>query len=57
MEKKDKKINFNVKVEEDIKNRFLAVCKANDSAASQEIRKFMKEYLNKYSQQTMTFSS
>ena len=57
MEKKNNKINFNIKVEEDIKNRFVSVCKNQDTSASMEIRKFMKEYLSKHSQTTMNLVS
>ena len=53
MNEKKVKVNFNFKVEEDIKDRFVSVCKANDSAAAQELRKFMKDYLQQHSQQKM----
>jgi len=53
---KNKKIsNFTIRVEEDLKKRFQAVCKANDSDSSKEVRKFIKEYLSKHSQQKMEF--
>jgi len=50
------KVNFNVKVERDIKDRFIKVCENNDTKASQEIRKFMRDYLQKHSQMSMNFS-
>lgn len=46
---------FNIKIEEDLKNRFLAVAKANDDNGSQLIRKFIKDYLIKNSQTKMNF--
>lgn len=54
--KNDNKVNFNVKVERDIKDRFIKVCENNDTKASQEIRKFMRDYLQKHSQMSMNFS-
>ena len=56
MKKQNKDTVFNIKVESDIKNRFVAVAKENDETASQLIRKFMKEYLIKHSQKTMKFN-
>ena len=58
MEKIQKKkpiIALNIKMEEDLKNRFLAVAKANDDNGSQLIRKFIKDYLIKNSQTKMNF--
>lgn len=37
--------NFTIRVEEDLKQRFINVCKANETDASKEIRKFIKKYL------------
>ncbi len=53
--KKEKITHFTVRVEDDLKKRFSAVAKANDSDASKEVRKFIKEYLAKYSQQKISF--
>jgi len=39
-----------VRVEQDLKNSFIAACKSQDSTASQELRKFMRDYVNKHSQ-------
>jgi len=48
---KDKKIiNYAFRIDKDLKDRFLAVCKANDTDSSKELRKFIKQYLVKNSQ-------
>ncbi|MBJ8484814.1 MULTISPECIES: hypothetical protein [Acinetobacter] len=39
-----------VRVEQDLKENFIAACKSQDSTASQELRKFMREYVKKYNQ-------
>jgi len=54
MEEK-KIINYTIRVEKDLKDRFLQVCKSNDSDSSKEIRKFMKEYLRKNAQTSIKF--
>lgn len=59
MEKKktrhEQRTNFTIRVEEDLKQRFIAVCKANETDASKEMRKFIKDYLAKHSQTKMEF--
>ena len=53
MEKGNTKMNdkeiiiFSMKMDKNLKNNFVKACKNNDSSASQEIRKFIKEYLKK----------
>lgn len=42
-----------VKVDKDLKDAFIKCCKSQDSSASQELRKFMKDYVRKYSQQDL----
>ena len=54
-EDKKEKTVFNIKVEQDLKDRFLAVAKANDENGSQLIRKFIKDYLIKNSQTKFNF--
>jgi len=49
----NEKINFNIKMEKDIKDRFLKVAKANDTTAAQLIRHFIKDYISKNSQLSM----
>ena len=54
-EDKKEKTVFNIKIEQDLKDRFLAVAKANDENGSQLIRKFIKDYLIKNSQTKFNF--
>jgi len=52
-----KKLNHDgymgVKIEEQLKKTFIQVCKTNDTIASQEIRKFIKDYIQKNRQLKM----
>lgn len=41
-----KESGFRVRVEERLRKAFLEACRIEDSTASQEIRKFMREYVN-----------
>jgi len=50
MDDKSNMVIFNIKVEDELKERFLRVAKENDTDGSKEVRKFMKEYLSKNSQ-------
>lgn len=38
-----------IKVNKEEKKKFIALCEMNDSSASREIRRFMKEYINDFS--------
>jgi len=49
----EKLSNFTIRIEEDLKKRFVQVAKANDSDASKEVRKFIKRYLAENSQLVM----
>ena len=56
MEKIQKKdVRLNIKIEEDLKKRFIAVAKANDEDCSKLVRRFVKEYLIKNSQTKFNF--
>jgi hypothetical protein len=57
MKKKEKRFDgyMGLNIEQDIKKRFIAVCEENDTSASQELRKFIKDYLMKHSQKKMNF--
>ena len=46
----DKKTTFLVKLDEDLKASFQAICKARDTDASKEVRAFMREYVRKHGQ-------
>ncbi len=49
----DKKVTLGIRVEKNIRDTFLNCCKGNDVTASQEIRKFMREYIRKNQQQSL----
>lgn len=51
----EQRINFTIRIEKDLKQRFISVCKANETDASKEMRKFIKDYLSKNSQAKMEF--
>ncbi len=53
MNKENKTVLLNIKIEEDIKKRFIAVAKNNDENCSMLIRKFIKDYLVKNQQLTI----
>jgi len=55
MNKKKDTTNINIRIDRSLKDRFIAVCKENESDSNKEIRKFIKEYLKKHSQTTMDF--
>ena len=48
-------VNYTFRVDKDLKDRFVEVCKANDTDSSKELRKFIKQYLSKHAQLTMQF--
>ena len=48
MEKNEnKKVNFTIRIDKDLKDKFIKACKAIDTDSSKEIRKFIKNFLNK----------
>lgn len=48
-------VRLNINLPKDIKERFIAVAKANETDSSKLIRQFIKDYLAKNSQQKMEF--
>jgi antitoxin component of RelBE/YafQ-DinJ toxin-antitoxin module len=48
MNTKDK--GLRIRVDEELRNEFLAVCHAQDKTASQVLREFMREYVRRYRQ-------
>jgi hypothetical protein len=48
--KNTEKVFFNIQVQKSLKDTFIKVCEANDTTASQEIRKLMRIYINKNKQ-------
>lgn len=55
IKEEEKNTNLILKIDKDIKDRFLKVAKNNEETGSSLIRKFIKEYLKEHSQTTMTF--
>ncbi len=49
LEVKKKDSTLLIKVNKEEKKKFIALCEMNDSSASREIRRFMKEYINDFS--------
>lgn len=46
-------VQLPVKIDSELKDLFISVCKSQDSTASQEIRKFIKDYVRKHGQQNL----
>lgn len=42
-----------IKIDKDVKNSFISVCKSQESDASKELRKFINDYIKKHSQQDL----
>jgi len=51
MEKK--LVLFNIKLEKDLRDAFVATCSEQDSTAAQEVRKFMRDYVKKHGQKKL----
>ena len=43
-------VSINVRIDKDLKDRFIKVADANDDTASQLLRKYIKSYLSEHSQ-------
>ena len=48
-------VRLNINLPKDIKERFIAVAKANETDSSKLVRLWIKEYLQKNTQQKMEF--
>ena len=46
-------VQLPIKMDAELRDAFISVCKSNDSTASQEIRNFMREYVRKHGQQDL----
>jgi len=46
-------VQYPIRVDKDLKDHFISVCKTNESTAAQELRKFMKDYIKKNNQQDL----
>ncbi len=42
-----------VRVDKDLRDAFIEACRRNDSTASQELRRFMRDYVKKHGQQKL----
>lgn len=47
---KDKDIRMNIRVEESLRDAFVACCKAEDTTAARELRDHMRKYIAKHGQ-------
>lgn len=47
------KVQYPIQVDKSLKDTFISVCKDNDSTAAQELRKFMREYIQRKGQQDL----
>jgi len=46
-------VQLPIRLDQNLKDAFLSTCKSQDTTASQELRKFMREYVKKHSQQDL----
>lgn len=46
-------VQLPIKIDEDLKKAFISACRSNDSDASKEIRKFIRDYVSRNSQQDL----
>jgi len=47
---KDKDIRMNIRVEESLRDAFVACCKAQDTTAARELRDHMRKYVKQHGQ-------
>lgn len=52
MNKNTETVNYTIRIDKELKDRFVKICKAMDSDSSKEIRKFMKKYIAENGQLT-----
>ncbi|KQK32673.1 hypothetical protein [Acinetobacter baumannii] len=45
--------NLPIRVDQELKEAFISCCKSQDSTASQELRKYMRDYVKRFSQQDL----
>lgn len=45
-----KDAGFRIRIQHDLRRKFLEVCRAQDKPAAQVIREFMREYVDRYEQ-------
>jgi antitoxin component of RelBE/YafQ-DinJ toxin-antitoxin module len=49
------KVNFTIRIDKELKDRFVKVCKQNDTDSSKEIRRFVKTFLEQHAQKKFNF--
>jgi hypothetical protein len=42
-----------VRIDENLRDAFIESCKSNDTTASQELRRFMRDYVKKHGQKSL----
>lgn len=45
MSKKEKNDQLLIKINKDVKKKFISLCEAEDTSASREVRKFVENYI------------
>jgi hypothetical protein len=45
MDKKEKNDQLLIKINKDVKKKFIRLCKSEDTSASREIRKFIEDFI------------
>lgn len=50
---KNKEIRMNIRVDEALRDAFVACCKARDTTAARELREHMRDYIKKYGQRRL----
>lgn len=53
MNKLSSQTQLPVKLDRELKDAFISCCRSQESSASQELRKFMRDYVRKHSQQDL----
>ncbi len=53
MKRNEEKVNYTIRIDKNLKDRFVHICKEMDSDSSKEIRKFMKKYISENNQLIM----
>lgn len=47
------KTSLPVRVDQHLKDAFIEACRSNDTTASQELRRFMRDYVKKHAQKSL----
>jgi len=52
MAKKEKNDQLLIKINKEVKKEFIALCEAEDTSASREVRKFIQKFIDHHSKKT-----